>query len=108
MAVQEPRRRKPAYYTPHRRQRKKAPLNIYKIVVIAILIFGGIVICHKMYQLWEIHMDMVKTVQQKETLLEEQQRLQEEKNRLNDPDSVTEEAREQFGLVKNGEIPYKR
>jgi len=93
---------------PRRRRKKKSSLSLYKLVVIVILIFGGLFISLKMYQLWKIHQDMEITVQQEERLIEEHQKLQQEKQNLDDPDEISKRAREQFGLVKPGEIPYKR
>ena len=95
-------------YPRRKRRKKKSSLNFYKMFVIAILIFGGIVIFHKMYQLYEIHQDMQMTLQQESTLKEEQQQLQSDKDRLENPEEVGKEARQRFGLVKSGEIPYKR
>ena len=34
-------------------------------------------------------------------------RLRERRDKLNDPDEIAREAREQFGLAKPDEIPYK-
>jgi len=91
-----------------RRRKKKSSLSLYKLVVIVILLFGGLFISLKMYQLWKIHQDMEITVQQEKQLIEEHQKLQQEKQSLEDPDEISKRAREQFGLVKPGEIPYKR
>lgn len=48
------------------------------------------------------------TVQQKQELSGENQKLKQQKDTLSDADEIAERAREQFGLVKPGEIPYKR
>ena len=41
-------------------------------------------------------------------LTEENQKLHEEKDRLSSPEEIMRQAREQFGLAKPGEIPYRR
>ena len=62
----------------------------------------------KLYQLWEIHQDMSQTLQQEQQLKEENERLKERRDRAEDPDEIANQARDQFGLAKPGEIPYKR
>ena len=58
-------------------------------------------------RLWEIHDDMNRTLQQEQTVRDENLRLRERRDKLNDPDEIAREAREQFGLAKPDEIPYK-
>lgn len=91
-----------------RRVKKKNPLGLYKIAIIIILVFGGIYLGSKLYQLWKIHQDMQLTIQQEQILVEENEKLSNDKARLEDPEEVSQRAREQFGLVKPGEVPYKR
>jgi cell division protein FtsB len=50
---------------------------------------------------------MNRTLQQEQTLRDENLRLRERRDKLNDPDEIAREAREQFGLAKPDEIPYK-
>ncbi len=102
------RNRIPAARPRRRKREKKSTWNIFNIIIIVLLLFGGVVICQKLYQLWEIHRDMQMTLQQEEMLQQEQERLKVEKNHLEDPEEITKEARERFGLVKSGEIPYKQ
>lgn len=90
-----------------RRNKRKAVLT-YKWVVIIILILGSIFLAKKFYRLWEIKQDMSQTIQQEEQLKEENEKLHEKKARLNTPEEIMRQAREQFGLVKPGEIPYRR
>lgn len=51
---------------------------------------------------------MKNTVRQEEELSEENGRLLNEKEKLVDPDELRQRVRKQFGLVKQGEIPYKQ
>lgn len=63
---------------------------------------------NRFYVLWEIRGDMKNTVRQEEELSEENGRLLNEKEKLVDPDELRQRVRKQFGLVKQGEIPYKQ
>jgi hypothetical protein len=51
---------------------------------------------------------MEATVKQEEELTEENRALKAEKDKLIDPEELINRARTQFGLVKQGEIPYKQ
>lgn len=100
--AQEQRRRRRV------RRRKKTGTSLYKKIIIAILIFGGIFILNRLYLLWEIHRDMQVTIKQEQELTEENHELTDKKSKLIDPDELINSARKQFGLVKPGEIPYKQ
>lgn len=54
-----------------------------------------------------IREDMNQTLQQEQLLRDENTRLKAQYDKLNDPEEVSREAREQFGLAKPDEIPYK-
>ena len=98
------------------RRRQKAGWSLYKRIVVAILIFGGLFLGSKIYELWQIQQDMTITVNQERELTEENHRqffiprgfAHEEKDRLSSPEEIMRQAREQFGLAKPGEIPYRR
>ena len=81
-------------------------LLIYRVFVVAILIIGALSIGHKLYQLWQMHEDLQMTVMQEQQLRQEHEELQTQKDKLNDPEEIARRAREEFGLVKPGEIPY--
>lgn len=82
-------------------------LSWYNLFLMAIIIAGFYLIGIRLYRLWEIHEDMNQTLQQEQTLRDENLRLRERRDELNDPDEIAKEAREQFGLAKPDEIPYK-
>ena len=83
-------------------------LSWYNLFLMAIIIAGFYLIGIRLYRLWEIHEDMNQTLQQEQTLRDENLRLRERRDELNDPDEIAKEAREQFGLAKPDEIPYSR
>lgn len=91
-----------------RRTKKKKEMTLYKGIVLLILLVGGVFLCLRMYQMWQIHEDMKRTLQQEQALTEENQRLKDRKEQLISPDAVEKQAREQFGLAEPGEIPYRR
>lgn len=91
-------------------------MSWYNLILVAIIVAGfyliGVRLCFyligvRLYRLWEIHDDMNRTLQQEQTLRDENLRLREQRDKLNDPDEIAREAREQFGLAKPDEIPYK-
>lgn len=91
-----------------RRRKKKKGMALYKAIVLFILLVGGLFLCLRLYQLWQIHEDMKQTLLQEQALTEENQKLKDRKKQLLSPDAVEEQAREQFGLGEPGEIPYRR
>lgn len=93
---------------PRKKRKKRNGLSAYQIVVVVMLFVGSIILIDKGYELWMLHADMEQTLQQEAELEKEQALLQQRKDQLNNPTEVAEEARQQFGLVKPGEIPYKR
>lgn len=82
-------------------------IELVQSFLMAIIIAGFYLIGIRLYRLWEIHEDMNQTLQQEQTLRDENLRLRERRDELNDPDEIAKEAREQFGLAKPDEIPYK-
>lgn len=95
---------------PVRKRRRKKPfkLNVYKCCILLIVIIGTVLVGNCVHKLWIIHEDMQQTLKQEQELREENLRLKDQRDTLQDPQEISHEAREQFGLVKPGEIPYKR
>ena len=105
----EVRRRRPGRRkTVRRRRPKRRETSVYKRIIIGILIIGGLFLLNRLYLLWEIHGDMEATVKHEEERTEENRALKAEKDKLIDPEELINRARTQFGLVKQGEIPYKQ
>lgn len=69
---------------------------------------GTLLLGNCLHKLWVIREDMQQTLKQEQELREENLRLKNQRDQLQNPDEISHEAREQFGLVKPGEIPYKR
>ena len=106
----QPRRRKKRRKVPKKRRTglliRLRQMSWYNLILVAIVIIGFYLIGIRLYRLWEIYDDMNQTLQQEQTLRDENLRLRERRDKLNDPDEIAREAREQFGLAKPDEIPY--
>lgn len=107
----QPRRRKKRRKVPRKRRTglliRLRQMSWYNLILVAIIVAGFYLIGVRLYRLWEIHDDMNRTLQQEQTLRDENLRLRERRDKLNDSDEIAREAREQFGLAKPDEIPYK-
>lgn len=107
----QPRRRKKRRKVPRKRRTglliRLRQMSWYNLILVAIIVAGFYLIGVRLYRLWEIHDDMNRTLQQEQTLRDENLRLRERRDKLNDLDEIAREAREQFGLAKPDEIPYK-
>ncbi len=107
----QPRRRKKRRKVPKKRRTglliRLRQMSWYNLILVAIVIIGFYLIGIRLYRLWEIYDDMNQTLQQEQTLRDENLRLRERRDKLNDPDEIARDAREQFGLAKPDEIPYK-
>lgn len=107
----QPRRRKKRRKVPRKRRTglliRLRQMSWYNLILVAIIVAGFYLIGVRLYRLWEIHDDMNRTLQAEQTLRDENLRLRERRDKLNDPDEIAREAREQFGLAKPDEIPYK-
>lgn len=91
-----------------RKAKRNTSLSKYKIVVIIVLILGTLILGRKGYILYQIHEEMQHTLQLEQSLRDENERLKQRKENLNDNEEVARLAREQFGLVKPGEVPYRK
>lgn len=76
-----------------------------KVFIIALLCTLYIV-GYNMYHLYLIKSQEAQLTQEKERLVEEQVELKEKTKSLNDPEVIEKKAREDLGLVKDGEVPY--
>ena len=107
--MRQTERRKPGVQDRRRlRRKKKTTWTKYRICILFILILGGLFLSTKLYQLWEIHQDMGQTLRQEQELKEENDRLKARKDQASDPNEIAQKARQEFGLAKPGEIPYRR
>jgi len=69
------------------------------ILSLAAASFGG-------YRYYKIYRQEQQLLEEKERLAEEHRQLEERRDNLSDPKTVEKKAREELGLVKDGEVPY--
>lgn len=89
------------------RKNKKKKRSFPRLrIAIGLVIFVGLVSTG--WNLWQLHQQVESKLsvltQEKRTLLEEQEKLKAEIERLNEPSYIEQLAREQLGLVRHGEI----
>ena len=85
------------------RRKSKFRLLYYLIICFSLAIVGSSVV-----HLWKLHLSIEKQLallnQEKLSLIEQQKRFEDEIVRLNTPSYIEQLAREQLGLVRQGEI----
>lgn len=91
-----------------KRRRKQGMPGWYKAVIILICVIGTVFLVERAKELWLVHVDMEQTLEQEKTLTAEKDMLEKRKAALQEPQEIERQAREQFGLARPGEIPYKR
>lgn len=77
-------------------------------IPVLIFLFLAIAFLSSAYQLYELHQQVNQSIaklnHEKESLIDDQKRLEEEILMLNTPGYIEQLAREQLGLVRKGEI----
>ncbi len=106
--VAQENRRRPIRAIRRRKREKDKVAYLYHKILLLIIIIGCLFLGYRFFSLWQIHENMQVTVQQKQVLQKENQKLKQRKEQLNDTQEIEKEARERFGLAKPGEIPYKK
>lgn len=106
--VAQENRRRPIWAIRRRKREKDQVAYLYHKILLLIIIIGCLFLGYRFFSLWQIHENMQVTVQQKQVLQKENQKLKQRKEQLNDTQEIEKEARERFGLAKPGEIPYKK
>lgn len=88
---------------PKNRQRVRIRLSSILILVVAMALVGSSV-----WQIWKLRTrvegQLAQLNQEKSELLQQEKLLKDEITRLNTPSYIEQLAREQLGLVKQGEI----
>lgn len=72
----------------------------------SIVFFMVLFLCFQAYQLVAIYHEKQQIEQQLYELRMQNDKLEEEKAKLQDPQAIEQLAREELGLVKPGEVPY--
>lgn len=87
------------------RMHKRRPKAV-RLFLFFILFFGFLFFCRKVYDYYELERQIREAEAIRQELLQEQQALADWKEELNDPDVVERKARDDLGMVKQGEVPY--
>ncbi len=74
-------------------------------LLLAVLVALGY-IADNSYKIWHMRQEISEAEQKRTELLEEQQKLEAEKEKWQDPEEIEKKAREKLGMVKDGEVPY--
>ncbi|WP_196792544.1 FtsB family cell division protein [Veillonella seminalis] len=74
-----------------------------QILVVAL---GAIFILRTMYDIYVIKQQQHQLQIQIEELKQSNEALEQDKQRLQDPQAIEDVARDELGLVKPGEVPY--
>ena len=92
----------------HKQTNNNTSLSTYNFIIILIFILATVVFGYRGFQLYQLHQDMQYVLQQEKSLRDENERLHQRKDSLNDKEELARQAIEQFGLVKPGEVPYRK
>jgi len=88
-----------------RRKKKKSAFRASRLIILVLVV---VAIGSSGWKLWQLHRDvemqLAELSTQKQSLLAEQRDLNDKIARLNTPSYVEQLAREQLGLVRQGEI----
>jgi len=94
-------------YAAKTRRRRFIAAAVAVLVVAAILIYVFVFSRHGYLRRRELSRENERLQAELEELQNENARLREELNRLDDPEAVEKLAREELGLVKEGETVYR-
>ncbi len=77
-----------------------------KIFLLAAALAALGYIADNSYKIWHMRQEISEAEQKRTELLKEQQKLEAEKEKWQDPKEIERKAREKLGMVKEGEVPY--
>jgi len=92
-----------AAYKPSRRRKRKIP-RYAKAFFAAVGVYLLFLFLMNGYQIWQVKLNINELNLQKELLLQQQKKLENERDSLQDPEVIEKLARESLGFVKPGEI----
>lgn len=88
------------------KKQKKSKFSLYRLLFLIVVGYFIYVIGMQQYEILKIHQEEVDVDIKLEQVKRENEMLKNEKAQLNDPAYIEKVAREELGLVKDGEIPY--
>lgn len=87
-----------------RPQPRRNPIVFWLQIIV--VVFGIFFVVRTGYEIYVIKQQQQQLELQIKDLKERNEVLEQERQRLQDPKSIEEVAREELGLVKPGEVPY--
>lgn len=88
-----------------RKRKRKSSNKGFKILLLIVIVCCIGIICKQEYQIYEIQKEKDATAARIEKLNETKQKLETERQNLSDPEYIEKLARDEYNMVKQGEIP---
>jgi cell division protein FtsL len=88
------------------KKQKKSNFSLYRLLFLIVVGYFIYVIGMQQYDILKIYQEESNVDVKLEQVKKENKMLSKEKEQLNDPAYIEKIAREELGLVKDGEIPY--
>lgn len=88
-----------------RKRKRKSKNKGFKILLFIVIVCCIGIICKQEYQIYEIEKEKEATASRIEKLNETKKNLEQEKQNLSDPEYIEKLARDEYNMVKQGEIP---
>ena len=85
--------------------RKRRRINGFKLLLLFIAVCFLLALAHKEYNIYQVNKELEKTQNRIESLKEEQETLETERQRLDDLKYIEKLAREEHNMVGKDEVP---
>ncbi|MBR2143016.1 cell division protein FtsL [Anaerovibrio sp.] len=85
---------------------QRRQINWFVIIMIIMFLLAAFKLGEQAITYRDLSQERIKAEERLKAAQEENDRLNQEKEQLNDPEYIEKLAREELGMTKNGEIPY--
>lgn len=85
---------------------QRRQINWFVIIMIIMFLLAAFKLGEQAITYRDLSQERIKAEERLKAAQEENDRLNQEKEHLNDPEYIEKLAREELGMTKNGEIPY--
>ncbi|WP_297569297.1 cell division protein FtsL [uncultured Anaerovibrio sp.] len=87
-------------------KKQRRQINWFVIIMIIMFLLAAFKLGEQAITYRDLSQERIKAEERLKSAQEENDRLNQEKEQLNDPEYIEKLAREELGMTKNGEIPY--
>ena len=87
-------------------KKQRRQINWFVIIMIIMFLLAAFKLGEQAITYRDLSQERIKAEERLKAAQEENDRLNQEKEQLNDPEYIEKLAREELGMTKNGEIPY--